>query len=196
MQENHDNFPESRGLMWFIGGVNGGWGRNRTGVHGFAGRCITTLPPSQCSIWRINGCRPVVRLSGWHRGRFGAVPPAVRTSWFRKRKRGLGPFGVLRACASRGANAFGAGNETRTRDLNLGKVALYQLSYSRLTKSCHFIVLAAYVKPPRLIRARLARRAPDRCTWTTASVRRRCRAARSRQQSWGIRPRDPGTEAG
>ena len=30
---------------------------------------------------------------------------------------------------------FGAGNETRTRDLNLGKVALYQLSYSRkLTK--------------------------------------------------------------
>ena len=27
---------------------------------------------------------------------------------------------------------FGAGNETRTRDLNLGKVALYQLSYSRI----------------------------------------------------------------
>jgi hypothetical protein len=30
----------------------------------------------------------------------------------------------------RGQN--GAGNEARTRDLNLGKVALYQLSYSRL----------------------------------------------------------------
>ena len=27
---------------------------------------------------------------------------------------------------------LGAGNEARTRDLNLGKVALYQLSYSRL----------------------------------------------------------------
>ena len=26
--------------------VLGGWGRNRTGVHGFAGRCMTTLPPS------------------------------------------------------------------------------------------------------------------------------------------------------
>jgi len=26
----------------------------------------------------------------------------------------------------------GAGNEIRTRDLNLGKVALYQLSYSRI----------------------------------------------------------------
>ena len=24
-----------------------GWGRNRTGVGGFAGRCITTLPPSR-----------------------------------------------------------------------------------------------------------------------------------------------------
>ena len=28
---------------------------------------------------------------------------------------------------------FGAGDESRTRDLNLGKVALYQLSYSRAT---------------------------------------------------------------
>ncbi|ACC70042.1 hypothetical protein Bphy_0853 [Paraburkholderia phymatum STM815] len=26
----------------------------------------------------------------------------------------------------------GAGDESRTRDLNLGKVALYQLSYSRI----------------------------------------------------------------
>ena len=26
---------------------------------------------------------------------------------------------------------IGAGDESRTRDLNLGKVALYQLSYSR-----------------------------------------------------------------
>ena len=30
---------------------------------------------------------------------------------------------------------FGAGNESRTRDLNLGKVALYQLSYSRPGKT-------------------------------------------------------------
>ena len=28
-------------------------------------------------------------------------------------------------------NCFGAGNEVRTRDPNLGKVMLYQLSYSR-----------------------------------------------------------------
>jgi hypothetical protein len=30
---------------------------------------------------------------------------------------------------------FGAGNEARTRDLNLGKVALYQLSYTRAFRS-------------------------------------------------------------
>ena len=30
----------------------------------------------------------------------------------------------------------GAGNEARTRDLNLGKVALYQLSYSRTVARC------------------------------------------------------------
>ena len=36
---------------------------------------------------------------------------------------GLGRPGVL--------TKSGAGNEARTRDLNLGKVALYQLSYSR-----------------------------------------------------------------
>ena len=28
---------------------------------------------------------------------------------------------------------FGAGNEARTRDPNLGKVVLYQLSYSRIS---------------------------------------------------------------
>jgi hypothetical protein len=32
---------------------------------------------------------------------------------------------------------IGAGDGIRTRDINLGKVALYQLSYSRLEKSCY-----------------------------------------------------------
>ena len=31
---------------------------------------------------------------------------------------------------------FGAGNETRTRDPDLGKVVLYQLSYSRVATCC------------------------------------------------------------
>ena len=64
-----------------------GWGRNRTGVHGFAGRCITTLPPSRIRL--------LIKI--------------------------------------------GAGNETRTRDPNLGKVVLYQLSYSRPPKEPIFL---------------------------------------------------------
>ena len=70
----------------------GGGTQNRTGVHGFAGRCITTLPSRQ--------------------------------GFEIKREAGL-PFLLF----------FGAGNESRTRDLNLGKVALYQLSYSRIDKT-------------------------------------------------------------
>ena len=36
---------------------------------------------------------------------------------------------------------FGAGNETRTRDPDLGKVVLYQLSYSRVVMGA---ILAIY----------------------------------------------------
>ena len=35
---------------------------------------------------------------------------------------------ILKCCPFK----FGAGEESRTLDLNLGKVALYQLSYSRV----------------------------------------------------------------
>ena len=47
-----------------------------------------------------------------------------------------------RVALSAGAAApeCGAGNEARTRDLNLGKVALYQLSYSR-SDICCFVYL-------------------------------------------------------
>ena len=72
----------------------GGGGRNRTGVHGFAGRCMTTLPPRRC---KLKGDNETLR----------------------------------RACGLRYPRECGAGKESRTPDLNLGKVALYQLSYSR-----------------------------------------------------------------
>ncbi len=49
-----------------------------------------------------------------------------QVSWNR-RSRGFGGVGRGRV-----GRKSGAGNEARTRDLNLGKVALYQLSYSRL----------------------------------------------------------------
>ena len=87
-----------RGKAALLQGFGGG-GRNRTGVRGFAVRCMATLPPR-----RANDCK---------RRRFRE--PA--------NKRGSGEL-PLRTNS-------GAGNESRTRDLNLGKVALYQLSYSR-----------------------------------------------------------------
>ncbi len=40
---------------------------------------------------------------------------------------------------------FGAGNETRTRDPNLGKVMLYQLSYSRIYEQ--FLLKLSQKKP-------------------------------------------------
>jgi hypothetical protein len=40
----------------------------------------------------------------------------------------------MKKAASRAASliSFGAGNRTRTGDIDLGKVALYQLSYARV----------------------------------------------------------------
>jgi hypothetical protein len=35
---------------------------------------------------------------------------------------------------------FGAGKESRTLDLNLGKVALYQLSYSRIQAQDYSVI--------------------------------------------------------
>ncbi len=43
-------------------------------------------------------------------------------------------------------NFDGAGDESRTRDLNLGKVALYQLSYSRGEEDANHTVSARLVK--------------------------------------------------
>ena len=83
----------------------GGGGRNRTGVHGFAGRCITTLSPRR-------GCRNTLQPGG------GSAPEPNAN---RRNKKG----------SNASLSQFGAGDESRTRDLNLGKVALYQLSYSR-----------------------------------------------------------------
>ncbi len=43
---------------------------------------------------------------------------------------------ILKCCPFK----FGAGEESRTLDLNLGKVALYQLSYSRNNKQDYSVV--------------------------------------------------------
>ena len=44
---------------------------------------------------------------------------------------------------------FGAGNEARTRDLDLGKVALYQLSYARTANFTWYFLLSIRVNGAR-----------------------------------------------
>ena len=51
---------------------------------------------------------------------------------------------------------FGAGDESRTRDLNLGKVALYQLSYSRGEEDANSTESESLVKHPTQIFAESA----------------------------------------
>ena len=82
--------------------ICGGATRSRTGLIGFAIRCITAL------LSRQNHC-------------VGSRAPKDNGT-DKKGKPGL-PFFA----------ESGAGKESRTLDLNLGKVALYQLSYSRVS---------------------------------------------------------------
>src|SRR3954454_6358677 len=108
----------------------GGGGRNRTGVHGFAGRCMTTLPPRPLRAKRES--------SAWHAGL---------------------------------SLESGAGDESRTRDLNLGKVTLYQLSHSRETKA-NFTVAASRGSSRSGCAPRPARRASGNKAWRSASAAR------------------------
>ncbi len=57
-------------------------------------------------------------------------------------QRGHWPYWTAKISASHRRPNIGAGNEARTRDLNLGKVALYQLSYSRpkQTRNCRAVL--------------------------------------------------------
>jgi hypothetical protein len=94
------NIETKKNLLKRIGFLTfGGEDGNRTRLNGFAGRCITSLLPRQKEWYRS------------HARRYSATST--------KREARL-PFGYS-----------GAGEEARTLDLNLGKVALYQLSYSR-----------------------------------------------------------------
>jgi hypothetical protein len=94
---------EMPSFQWQAGvEITGGATRSRTGLIGFAIRCITALLSRQYSLRSVG-------YSGWH-------------CTDKKGKPGL-PFSM----------EYGAGKESRTLDLNLGKVALYQLSYSRVS---------------------------------------------------------------
>jgi hypothetical protein len=63
------------------------------------------------------------------------------TNYLQTKKQCLKPKRRKHACIRRIQLLFGAGNETRTRDLYLGKVSLYQLSYSRVVKTASIIAV-------------------------------------------------------
>ena len=141
----------------------GGAARSRTGLNGFAIRCITALLPRR--IESILAQRADVARQ----------PPETT-----KGSRGF-------------PSEFGAGNESRTRDLNLGKVALYQLSYSRIVSPfCFRIRRSAHYRAKR---AAFARRPASSLN---ASVHRRCRprpALRAPARAWSRPPRPAGVAA-
>ena len=73
---------------------------------------------------------------------------------------------------------FGAGDESRTRDLNLGKVALYQLSYSRVTGGAKRSRTALNGFAIRCITALLSRQHQITENWSGRRV------SNSRPQPW------------
>ena len=79
------------------------------------------------------------------------APDSAGFQWFPlERKKGpKGPdFNHLQNSVELCSAIFGAGNETRTRDPDLGKVVLYQLSYSRvLVSERHSIGIDSFVNP-------------------------------------------------
>ena len=106
--------------------LNGGGGRNRTGVHGFAVRCMATLPPRRAVTCTADHLLATNNAAFVRTGRtVRSLGPRQQSSPVEAEVHEKGkPFRLPRLRS-------GAGNESRTRDLNLGKVALYQLSYSR-----------------------------------------------------------------
>ena len=102
-------------------------------------------PARRCQRGILNPlCLPIspLGLSSITKRRWRRVPESNRT------RRICNPLHNRFVNAPSGAN-LGAGNETRTRDPDLGKVVLYQLSYSRIADDCLNETGALYVEKPK-----------------------------------------------
>ncbi len=137
--------PDFSGLFSLL---LGGASRSRTGLNGFAGRCITALLSRQKRTVRMPRRQATdfysrtISPSNKKGSEASPLPGAGDES--RTRDLNLGKVALYQLSYSRivlhlqrfavqhAARKSGAGDESRTRDLNLGKVALYQLSYSRM----------------------------------------------------------------
>ena len=128
--------------------MSGGESRNRTGVDGFAIRCINhfAISPNKLPGSVQTGAGNESRTRDLNLGKVALYQLSYSRiakcaeRWSGKRVSNSRPQ-PWQGCAlptelfPHGTHLklnCGAGNESRTRDLNLGKVALYQLSYSRI----------------------------------------------------------------
>ena len=110
---------------------NGARGRTRTGT-GLLPRDFKSLASANFAT-RASDTRSQTKVDNWRPGsdsnrRRRLCRPLHNPSATRPRNGDKSESGFLRLWQM---EEIGAGNEVRTRDLNLGKVALYQLSYSR-----------------------------------------------------------------
>ena len=60
---------------------------------------------------------------------------------------------------------IGAGDGIRTRDIDLGKVALYQLSYSRLKRNLHFDAPSGRLSNIPIVAGRVSSNGGSRCAF-------------------------------
>jgi hypothetical protein len=104
--------------------IFGGATQSRTGLDGFAIRCITDLLSRHLSDKKGKQWLPFLE---------SGAGKESRTLDLNLGKVALYQLSYSRKYADRNLQSkkTGAGKESRTLDLNLGKVALYQLSYSR-----------------------------------------------------------------
>ena len=101
---------------------------------------MTTLPPRPQIHKALNGKRlgrPVRPNSAVQDGpdRPHAASGGLRPAGRKPARLAMADGQAGPEAAQAVSRETGAGNESRTRDLNLGKVALYQLSYSRVSET-------------------------------------------------------------
>ena len=123
-----------------IHGFGGGEG-NRTPVNGFAGRCITTLLPrlrgrflhTVADVKNDNGAGEESRTLDLYLGKVSLYQLSYsRVIFTTSVENNAEVFNKKGDALKAPPWNFGAGEESRTLDLYLGKVSLYQLSYSRM----------------------------------------------------------------
>jgi hypothetical protein len=85
-------------------------------------------------LWNKNATAPTTKLTGLYNWRRDPESNRAKRICNPLHNRfAIAPEHVKKGSIGFPFSKYGAGKESRTLDLNLGKVALYQLSYSRIS---------------------------------------------------------------